>query len=51
MVYELRKDGKILYEGTENQCLAFLHRYQPHSWKYAFEYGGYSLAPKNKNQK
>ena len=43
--YALLKDNKVIFEGTKNECLAFLQRHQGRSWDYAFKYGGYRLIP------
>jgi len=43
--FALIRDNKVLFEGTENECLVFLQRHQGQSWDYAFRYGGYKLIP------
>jgi hypothetical protein len=45
---ELLKDNKhIKYFETENKALEYLHKYQPQSWDYAFNYGGYEMKEVN----
>ena len=50
MEYLLQHDGVTVFEGTENQCLMYLHKSQGQSWDYAFKYGGYKLVPKEPAQ-
>jgi len=43
-MFVLRKDGKyVSHHDTEMQALEYLQKIQPHSWDYAFQFGGYSL--------
>lgn len=43
--HQLSRDGKVIFEGTENECLMKLHRVQGQSWDYAMKYGGYAIKP------
>lgn len=44
--YQLLKDGKIVFEGTENECYFKLQRLQGHSADYATKYGGWKVEQK-----
>jgi len=46
-MYELKKDGKVIFEGTENECLEKLHDVHSGSWHNAFVYEGYSMEEKS----
>ena len=51
-IYQIKKDAKVLFTGTENECFHKLLRIQPFSTSYAMKYGGYAIEPegKEKNQ-
>lgn len=42
-MYQLMKDGKVIFEGTINDCYIKLHKVQGQSWDYALRYGGYMI--------
>jgi hypothetical protein len=44
-VYQIKKDGEVLFTGTANQCFGRLLRIQPFSTHYATTYGGYTIEP------
>ncbi len=39
----LYRDGEVVYRGTWNACLVWLHNYTGYSWDYNFKYNGYEL--------
>lgn len=45
-MYQLLRDGEVLFEGTANECYIHLHKIQPSSWHHALKYEGYSVVPK-----
>ena len=49
-MYELKKDGKVIFEGTENECLEKLHDVHSGSWHNAFMYEGYSMDEKEEKR-
>lgn len=49
--HELARLGKVLFEGSENDCYAKLHKVQGQSWHYALKYGGYTIKPKGAQAK
>jgi hypothetical protein len=45
-MYQLTQHGKVLFEGSENECYIYLQRYQSQSADWAMKYEGYRIAPK-----
>jgi len=45
-MYQLKRDGKVMFEGTENECYLELHKVQPNSSDHALKYEGYSVEKK-----
>ena len=45
-MWQLKKDGILIFEGTENECYVKLHKIQPSSWDHALKYEGYSVDKK-----
>lgn len=43
--YELKRDGKLLFTGTENECYFKLQRIQGQSADWAVKYEGYTITP------
>lgn len=46
--YELKRNGVLIYTGTEENCYFKLQREQSQSADYALKYGGWTINPKNK---
>lgn len=46
MIYQLLQDGKVLFEGTENECYFKLQRIQGRSADWAMKYEGYAILRK-----
>lgn len=44
--FGLYKDGKELFEGSNNDCYIKLHNIQSSSWNHAEIYEGYAVLPK-----
>ena len=44
-VFELRKDGKLLFRGSESECWNKLHKIQSGSVDHAIKYEGYTINP------
>jgi hypothetical protein len=42
-MYQLKKDNKVLKEGTHFECLLFLQKYQSQSCDWATKYEGYKI--------
>lgn len=43
--YTLARDGVAVFEGTEHECWAYLHRVQSGSVDYALRHAGYTMTP------
>lgn len=41
--FALYRDDKLLFEGTEAECMKKLHDTCPGSWEHAMKYEGYSV--------
>ncbi len=50
-LYDLRRDGKIIFRGTANECFIKLHRIQSSSVDHALKYEGYTINPTMKDWK
>ena len=44
-LFDLRKDGKLLFRGTEQECWNKLHQIQSASADWAIRYEGYTISP------
>lgn len=44
--YQLKRDEKVIFEGTENECYFKLQKVQPQSADWAMKYEGYSVEKK-----
>ncbi len=44
-MYILKRDGKELFRGTENECYFKLQKIQPQSHAWAIKWEGYSVEP------
>ena len=44
-LWDLRKDGKLIFRGTENDCYKKLLHIQSSSWSHAMEHEGYTINP------
>ena len=44
--HQLLQDGKVLFEGTENECYYCLQRIQGRSADWAMKYEGYAIVLK-----
>lgn len=42
-MYQLCRDGKVIFEGTENECYFKLQKEQPQSADFAMKYEGYEI--------
>lgn len=49
-IYHIKKDGKIVFTGTANECFSQLLRIQPFSVDYATRWGGYKIEPEEKEK-
>jgi len=45
-MYQLKRDGKVIFEGTENDCYFKLQKIQPQSTRHVIRYEGYSVEKK-----
>ncbi len=43
--YDLRRDGKLVFRGTANECYAKLQRSQSQSNDWAMKYEGWTINP------
>ena len=44
-LYDLRKDGKLLFRGSEQECMSKLHQIQSSSTDWAIKHEGYTISP------
>lgn len=44
-LYDLRKDGRLLFRGTELECMHELHNHFSGSADWAMKYEGYTISP------
>ena len=44
-LYDLRRDGKFIFRGTENECYMKLQRIQSQSFDWAMKHEGYTITP------
>ena len=44
-IFELRRDGKLLFRGTEAECWHKLHQTTSSSVQWAMKYSGYTINP------
>jgi hypothetical protein len=45
--FELKQHGKLIFEGTENECYMKLQRSQSQSADWAMKYEGWTVTPKS----
>lgn len=45
-VYEVRRDGKLLFVGPEAECWHFIHKHTSYSVDWAMKYEGWTITPK-----
>ena len=45
VMFDLRKDGKLLFRGSEQECFIKLHQLQSASVDHAIKYEGYTISP------
>ena len=43
--YDLRRDGKLIFRGSVNDCYIKLQRVQSSSFDHAIKYEGYTISP------
>lgn len=46
-IFELKQHGKLIFEGTENECYYKLQRSQSQSADWAMKYEGWTVTPKS----
>ncbi len=44
-LYDLRRDGKLIFRGTANECYMKLQKVQGQSADWAMKHEGYSISP------
>jgi hypothetical protein len=49
-VYQITKDGKVLFTGTHNECFIQLLHIQSCSTDHAMKYEGYKIVPVTQEQ-
>ncbi len=53
-LFDLRRDGRIIFRGSHDECIKKLQEVQSSSWNHALKYEGYTITsifedpPKNK---
>lgn len=44
-IHEARKDGKLLFRGSDAECWHWIHQHTSQSVDYAMKYDGYTITP------
>ena len=43
--YEVRRDGRLLFRGSETECWDFIHNHSSSSVDWAMKYEGWTITP------